>query len=94
MLMTIGEKNSVLNDIDAKILEEVRLDARISYRDLAEKVDLSANAVADRMFWRGASGSLVPVHSRRACARQCTNVSQNVPYLRDFGLAGQDVVLR
>jgi len=35
MLMTIGEKNSVLDDIDAKILEEVRVDARISYRDLA-----------------------------------------------------------
>lgn len=63
MLMTVGEKNSVLDEIDSRILEEVRLDARISYRDLAEKVDLSANAVADRLRRLVKSGVITGFHA-------------------------------
>jgi Lrp/AsnC family leucine-responsive transcriptional regulator len=39
----------VIDKIDREIIELLRKDARISYKDLGEKVFLSANAVAERM---------------------------------------------
>ncbi|PRC90926.1 Lrp/AsnC family transcriptional regulator [Solimicrobium silvestre] len=39
----------MIDKIDREIIEFLRKDARISYKDLGEKVFLSANAVAERM---------------------------------------------
>jgi Lrp/AsnC family leucine-responsive transcriptional regulator len=45
----IPEKIAALDDIDRDILGELTQDARLSFTDLAGRVKLSANAVADRV---------------------------------------------
>jgi Lrp/AsnC family transcriptional regulator, leucine-responsive regulatory protein len=42
-------KTAVLDDIDRDILSELTRDGRLSFTDLAARVKLSANAVADRV---------------------------------------------
>jgi Lrp/AsnC family leucine-responsive transcriptional regulator len=44
-----SEENPVLDRIDRAIIELLRVDARLSYRELGERVCLSANTVADRV---------------------------------------------
>ena len=43
------EKNSELDDIDRKIIRALVADARLSFRDLGERVHLSPNATAERV---------------------------------------------
>ena len=43
------EKNSVIDEIDRNILCALRDNGRISFRDLGERVHLSANATAERV---------------------------------------------
>lgn len=43
------EKSVVLDEIDREILSILRIDARISWQALAAQVQLSANAVAERV---------------------------------------------
>jgi len=38
-----------LDDIDAALLECLRQDARLSFRELGERVNLSSNAARDRV---------------------------------------------
>ena len=52
-----------MDQIDAKIVATLRNDARISYKDLAEHVHLSANAVAERMRRLEASGVIRGYHA-------------------------------
>jgi Lrp/AsnC family transcriptional regulator, leucine-responsive regulatory protein len=44
-----SETNAALDKIDREIVELLRHDARLSYRELGERVFLSANTVADRV---------------------------------------------
>lgn len=53
-----------MDQIDAKIAAILRNDARISYKDLSERVHLSANAVAERMRRLEASGIITGYHAR------------------------------
>jgi Lrp/AsnC family leucine-responsive transcriptional regulator len=43
------EKNPELDDIDRKIIRALVADARLSFRDLGERVHLSPNATAERV---------------------------------------------
>lgn len=47
-----------MDKIDRDILNTLRMDGRISYRELGEQVHLSANAVAERVRRLQADGSL------------------------------------
>jgi Lrp/AsnC family leucine-responsive transcriptional regulator len=52
-----------MDQIDAKIVAGLRNDARISFKELAERVHLSANAVAERMRRLEASGVIRGYHA-------------------------------
>jgi Lrp/AsnC family leucine-responsive transcriptional regulator len=43
------EKNSAIDDIDRKIIRALVADARLSFRDLGERIHLSPNATAERV---------------------------------------------
>jgi Lrp/AsnC family leucine-responsive transcriptional regulator len=43
------EKNSAFDDIDRKIIRALVADARLSFRDLGERIHLSPNATAERV---------------------------------------------
>lgn len=43
------EKNATLDAVDREILKELTRDGRVSFTDLAARVQLSANAVAERV---------------------------------------------
>jgi Lrp/AsnC family leucine-responsive transcriptional regulator len=45
----VTEKNSEFDDIDRKIIRALVADARLSFRDLGERVHLSPNATAERV---------------------------------------------
>ena len=47
--MTVTEENAVIDPIDRDILSALERDGRMSFRNLAEAVGLSANAVAERV---------------------------------------------
>ncbi|MFC4158664.1 Lrp/AsnC family transcriptional regulator [Chitinimonas lacunae] len=53
----------MLDKIDRDILNLLRLEGRLSYRELGEKVHLSANAVAERVRRLQADGSLRGFHA-------------------------------
>lgn len=53
-----------MDQIDAKIVETLRNDARISYKEIGEKVHLSANAVAERMRRLESAGVILGYHAR------------------------------
>ncbi|WP_028101969.1 Lrp/AsnC family transcriptional regulator [Pseudoduganella violaceinigra] len=53
-----------MDQIDAKIAAILRSDARISYKELAERVHLSPNAVAERMRRLEAAGAILGYHAR------------------------------
>ncbi|UTY57793.1 Lrp/AsnC family transcriptional regulator [Massilia sp. erpn] len=50
--------------MDAKIVALLRSDARISYKEIGERVHLSANAVAERMRRLETSGVILGYHAR------------------------------
>ncbi|NVD99078.1 Lrp/AsnC family transcriptional regulator [Massilia sp. BJB1822] len=50
--------------MDAKIVALLRGDARISYKEIGERVHLSANAVAERMRRLETSGVILGYHAR------------------------------
>lgn len=45
----VAKENAVIDQIDRSILRVLEGDARISFKDLAERVGLSANAIAERV---------------------------------------------
>ncbi len=53
-----------MDQIDAKIVETLRNDARISYKEIGERVHLSANAVAERMRRLESAGVILGYHAR------------------------------
>ncbi|MBB3120646.1 Lrp/AsnC family transcriptional regulator [Pseudoduganella violacea] len=53
-----------MDQIDAKIAAILRNDARISYKEIAERIHLSANAVAERMRRMETAGVILGYHAR------------------------------
>lgn len=53
-----------MDQMDAKIVALLRGDARISYKEIGERVHLSANAVAERMRRLETSGVILGYHAR------------------------------
>lgn len=53
-----------MDQIDAKIVAILRNDARISYKELSDRVHLSANAVAERMRRLETTGVIAGYHAR------------------------------
>jgi len=45
----VAKESAVIDQIDRSILSVLERDARVSFKDLAERVGLSANAVAERV---------------------------------------------
>jgi Lrp/AsnC family transcriptional regulator, leucine-responsive regulatory protein len=45
----VAQESSVLDEVDRRILDELRRDARISWRELGEAVHLSPTSAADRV---------------------------------------------
>lgn len=44
-----AKENTVIDEVDRVILSQLEIDSRLSFKDLAAKVNLSANAVAERV---------------------------------------------
>lgn len=55
----------MIDAIDRDILSVLQSDGRISFRDLSERVGLSANAVADRMRRLAKDGVISVATARR-----------------------------
>lgn len=53
-----------MDPVDRRIIEALRADGRMSYRDLAEKVGLGANTVADRVRRLAETGVLEGFEAR------------------------------
>lgn len=47
--MMLAEKNAEIDNFDRDIIRHLQVDARLSYRELGERVFLSANTVAERV---------------------------------------------
>jgi Lrp/AsnC family leucine-responsive transcriptional regulator len=62
--MSNTEKNEAVDRIDRAILGELKRDARVSFRDLGTRVNLSANAVAERVRRLVATGVIRGFHAR------------------------------
>jgi Lrp/AsnC family leucine-responsive transcriptional regulator len=52
-----------MDQLDAKIVAILRNEARISYKDIGERVHLSANAVAERMRRLESAGVILGYHA-------------------------------
>lgn len=59
----IGGMPAGMDDIDAAIVECLRQDARLSFRELGERVNLSANAARDRVRSLLARGIITGFHA-------------------------------
>jgi Lrp/AsnC family leucine-responsive transcriptional regulator len=62
-MRTSAEKSAALDDLDREILNLLERDGRLSFTDLAAKVNLSANAVADRVRRLERSGLIAGYHA-------------------------------
>ena len=56
--MPVPKENAVIDAIDRDILGALERDARLSYKDISERVGLSANAVAERVRKLEESGAI------------------------------------
>lgn len=58
------ELNEAVDKIDRVILQELQRDGRLSFRDLGERVGLSANATAERVRRLMSAGVIRGVHAQ------------------------------
>lgn|SRR5487761_225822 len=66
--------NEVIDKIDSTILREMQLDGRLSFRDLGERVGLSANAAAERVRRLISAGVIQGVYAKVNPAALGTNL--------------------
>jgi len=66
--------NEVIDKIDSTILREMQLDGRLSFRDLGERVGLSANAAAERVRRLISAGVIQGVYAKVNPAAFGTNL--------------------
>lgn len=67
------EKFAAVDDVDREILDVLQRDARISFSDLAARVSMSPNAVAERVRRLQSTGAIVASKINEADARQKLN---------------------
>ncbi|HEY6432609.1 MAG TPA: AsnC family transcriptional regulator, partial [Acetobacteraceae bacterium] len=60
----MAELNEELGGVDRVILRELQRDGRLSFRDLGERVGLSANATAERVRRLMSAGVIRGVHAQ------------------------------
>lgn len=60
----MAELNEAIDNIDRVILGELQRDGRLSFRDLGERVGLSANATAERVRRLMSAGVIRGVHAQ------------------------------